>query len=230
VIYTESRRSAAIVLVLLFLVGLSLSAAAVPATVLTNKGQLTDGTLTGIGPVIRLSAPDEVSIIGPDQQYDVPVSSLIQVTFDFPRVVIEATDRVLIGPYSAFRGIDEAVQVQRSDGSLVTIPTSSLRAIAFSGHALRAVPREWMGDRYLSEPEIVAASLLTLESGCEDCSITPPQGVESVNSGETVIWNAIEPQVPLEEESTGFPPWLALVAFGALVLIASLVMGRVASD
>jgi len=218
----------------LLIVGLPFAASAIQATVLTNKGQIADGTLAGIGPVIRLSAPDEVSIIGPDQQFDVPVSSIVQITLDFPRVVIEAVDRVLIGPYSAFRGIDEALRLERSDGTLVTIPTTSLRAIAFAGHALRAVPREWMGNGYLSEPEILAASPLTLETGCNDCSVTLPQpllaGRDTLLTGgntlpagdDTPIWNGLEPQYPIEEESAGLPSWLGLLGFGAVVVVAYL--------
>lgn len=222
-IHPRTRNVGILVLVSLVVAGLSFAVSATQATVLTNKGQIATGTLTGIGPVIRLSAPDEVSIIGPDRQFDVQLSSILQITLDFPRVVIEATDRVLIGPYSAFQGIDEALRLERSDGSLVTIPTTSLRAIAFAGHALRPVPREWMGDRYLSEPEILAASPLTLETGCDDCSITPPRIV--INEDDTPIWNGLEPQVPVEEEPAGLPWWLGLVVFGVVIAIAWVLTG-----
>ncbi|MBU0595633.1 hypothetical protein KJ567_03005 [Candidatus Bipolaricaulota bacterium] len=217
-IHPRTRTAVLLVLVSVAIASLSFAVSAVEATVLTNTGHIASGTLAGIGPVIRLSAPDEVSIIGPDRQFDVPLSSIVQITLDFPRVVIEATDRVLIGPYSAFQGIDEALRLERSDGSVVTIPTSSLRAIAFAGHALRPVPREWMGDRYLSEPEILAASPLTLEAGCDDCSITPPRTV--IDQDDTPIWNDLEPQVPIEEEPAGLPWWLGLAAFVVVVVIA----------
>ena len=226
-IHPRIRAAVILVLVSLVIAGLSLAVSAVQATVLTNKGQIANGALTGIGPVLRLSAPDEVAIIGPDRQFDVPLSSILQITLDFPRVVIETTDRVLIGPYSAFQGIDEALRLERSDGSLVTIPTTSLRAIAFAGHALRPVPREWMGDRYLSEPEILAASPLTLETGCDDCSITPPRTV--LDEDDTPIWNGLEPQVPIEEEPAELPWWLGLLAFGAVVVVAWILTGQASS-
>jgi len=218
--HAKIRHAALLILVSLVVAGLSLATAAVQATLLTNKGQIADGTLTGIGPVLRLSAPDEVAIIGPDRQFDVPLSSILQITLDFPRVVIEATDRVLIGPFSAFSGIGEALHLDRSDGSLVTIPTASLRAIALGGHALRPVPREWMGDRYLSEPEILAASPLTLETGCDDCSIALPD--RPLLADDTPIWNGLEPQVSLEEEPAGLPWWLGLLGFAAVVVVALL--------
>jgi len=217
-----------LILVSLAIAGLSIATAGVQATLLTNKGQITSGSLYGIASVIRLSAPDEVSIIGPDRQFDVPLSSIIQITLDFPRVVIEATDGVLIGPYSAFIGIDEALRIESSSGSVLTIPTASLRAIALSGHTLRPVPREWMGDRFLSEPEILAASSLTLselEAECENCTITIPQTlVDTTDDDEVLVWNTIEPQAVVEEESTGFPWWLGLLLFGAMIAVSLLLL------
>ena len=217
-----------LILVSLAVAGLSVATAGVQATLLTNKGQIANGSLYGIASVIRLSAPDEVSIIGPDRQFDVPLSSIIQITLDFPRVVIEATDGVLIGPYSAFIGIDEALRIEGSSGSVLTIPTASLRAIALGGHTLRPVPREWMGDRFLSEPEILAASPLTLselEAECEDCTITIPRTlVDTTDDDEVLVWNTIEPQAGIEDESTGFPWWLGLLLFGVVVAASLLLL------
>ena len=60
-------------LALIFMI--ALGTAATEATVLTNLGGVADGTLTGIDPLITLRAPDEVTVIGPMQQYNIPLSS-----------------------------------------------------------------------------------------------------------------------------------------------------------
>jgi hypothetical protein len=195
-------------------VGAAWAAMGTQATVLTNLGGVADGTLTGLGPLIQLRAPDEVSVIGPMQQYNIPVSSIRQISVDFPRVIIETEAGVIIGPYSAFAGMDELLTLGVTSGS-VSIPFTSVRAIALHGNALQAVPREWMGDRFLSTPEILAASPLAAET-CADCAITttPP----STTADTEVVWEAITPMV--EEEPSGeIPWWIGLLAVGLLVVV-----------
>ena len=194
---------------------LALGASATEATVLTNLGGTADGTLTGIGPVISLRIPDQVTVIGPMQQYDLPLSSIRQISFDFPRLVIETETGVIIGPYSAFSGINELLKlIPNSGNGTIEIPVTSLRAIAFHGSSLHAVPREWMGDHFLSTPEIVAATPLGI-SECADCSIT----VSASNTGvdTTPIWNAITP-APLEETAE-FPWWVGMLGVGVVVIL-----------
>ncbi|MBU1050090.1 hypothetical protein KKG90_08735, partial [Candidatus Bipolaricaulota bacterium] len=215
------RKSAAFVcLSMLALISvLALGAAATEATVLTNLGGVADGTLAGIGPIISLRAPDEVTIIGPMQQYDLPLSSIRQISLDFPRLVIETETGVVIGPYSAFSGIDELLKFTPNSGKeTIGIPFTSVRAIAFHGRGLRAVPREWMGDHFLSTPEIVAASPLIADR-CDNCSVTVPAQTNGSSLVDTTpIWNTITPEVPIEEPAE-FPWWLGVLGVGALVII-----------
>jgi len=217
VVLSRAKRTVSMLLVLLVSVGFSLATSAVQAVVLTNAGKVAEGSLSGIAPVVRLSSPEDVAVVGPDVQFDVPLASILQITFDFPRVVIETADRVLIGPFSAFRGIGEALRLDRAGQNAVTFPTASLRAIALHGHALRPVPRAWMGDRFLSEPEIVAAAPF-VDTECADCSIVPPDRDEE----STPIWNTLTPEYPIEEEPAGLPWWVGLLGAAALFVLAYL--------
>ena len=211
------RKTAVIVclLAISLVSGFSFGAMATQATVLTNLGGVADGTLAGIAPIIQLRAPDEVTVIGPMQQYNIPLSSIRQIAFDFPRLVIETETGVVIGPYSAFLGIEEVLTLVTEPGlALISIPVTSLRAIALHGSGLRAVPREWMGDHFLSTPEIVSASPLLVE-GCDDCTITLP--ASSVGDS-TPIWNTITPVAPVEEPGE-LPAWLGLLGVVGLVVL-----------
>ena len=219
-----SRRSALSVCCLMvsLVLGLALSATATQATVLTNLGGVADGTLTGLAPLIQLRAPDEVTVIGPMQQYNIPLSSIRQISSDFPRLVIETDTGVVIGPFSAFLGIDELLTLEMtSPFRSIDIPFTSVRAISLHGSSLRAVPREWMGDHFLSTPEIVTASPLVIED-CSNCTITTSSTSSSTSSNSTgdstPIWNTITPETPIEETSE-FPWWLGLIGVGALVII-----------
>lgn len=202
-------------LILLLVSSVALGVAATQATVLTNLGGVADGTLTGLAPIIQLRAPDEVTVIGPMQQYDIPLSSIRQISFDFPRLVIETETGVVIGPYSAFSGIDELLILATNLGKgSIEIPVTSLRAIALHGSSLRAVPREWMGDHFLSTPEIVSATPLLVED-CTDCTITiPPPSTDD----STPIWNTITPEIPAEE-SGELPWWVGVLGVAALVIL-----------
>jgi len=202
-------------LTILLVTGLALESTATQATVLTNLGGIADGTLMGLAPVIQLRAPAEVTVIGPMQQYDIPLSSIRQISLDFPRLVIETDTGVVIGPYSAFKGIDEVLTlVTDSRTASITIPVTSVRAIALHGRGLRAVPREWMGDHFLSTPEIVSASPLLVED-CVNCTITIPV---SSDGDSTLIWNTITPEIPLEEPAE-LPWWVGVLGVAALVLL-----------
>ena len=211
------RRSALLVcfLTLTLVSGFAFGISATEATVLTNLGGVADGTLTGLAPMIHLRAVDEVTVIGPMQQYSIPLSSIRQISFDFPRLVIETETGVVIGPYSAFSGINELLILATDSGRrLIEIPVTSLRAISLHGSSLRAVPREWMGDHFLSTPEIVSASPLLIED-CNDCTITIPV---SSTDDSPLIWNTITPELPTEE-SGELPWWLGLLAVGAMVIV-----------
>jgi len=204
--------------------GMPIAAAAVPAVILTNLGQVAEGSLTGIAPVIRLQKTDGITSIGPGPQFDVPLSSIRQITLDFPRIVIETEDRTLVGPFSSFSGISEALQLDRPGEATVTIPTASLRAIALNGHALHAVPRVWLGNGHLSMPEIAGASpFVTAE--CVECTVSPPR--TAANGDTTPIWNGLSPEYVPEEES-GLPWWVGLLGLAALTVVAILLTSSVA--
>ena len=223
-----SRRSATIVslLAISLVSGLAFGATATQATVLTNLGGVADGTLAGLAPSIQLRALDEVTVIGPMQQYDIPLSSIRQISIDFPRLVIETDTGVVIGPYSAFRGIDQLLTLTTGAGTTsIKIPVTSMRAIALHGSTLRTVPREWMGSHFLSTPEIVSASPLTVDD-CPNCTVTIPSFPDD---DSTPIWNSITPDVPLEEPKE-LPAWVALLGvIGVVVLFYLFTPGQSSS-
>ena len=212
------KRAIAALLIVGIVGGIAIIAGAVPAVILTNAGQVAEGSLTGIAPVIRLLETDGVTSIGPGRQFDVPLASIHQITIDFPRVVVETADRVLIGPFSSFRGIPQALRLDRGGEPDVTIPTSSLRAIALNGHSLRPVPRVWLGDGYLSMPEIFGASPF-VATECENCTIGLPR--TDTDADLTPIWNGLSPAY-VPEEPAELPWWVGLLGVAALVVIAYL--------
>jgi len=213
------RETAFVVAVVLLLITLgSAFAAAQSATVLTNKGGIATGTLAGISDLLRLNAPDLVELIGPAVQYDIPIESIRQITFDFPRVVIDTIYGVLIGPYSAFSGIGEILTLTRPEGDL-DLHVTALRAIALNRNGLRPVPREWLGDRFLSEPEILAAAPIESAEACEDCGISVPVPSPTASTEETPLWE-FEPVTPVETEETGeLPWWIGILGVVAIVVV-----------
>ena len=216
-IRVRTRHALVVLLIGGIVTGAAIAADAVPAVILTNRGQVAEGSISGIAPVIRLLATDGVTSVGPGPQFDVPLSSIRQITLDFPRVVVETDDRTLIGPYSSFRGISEALQFDRTGEPSVTIPVSSLRAIALNGHSLRPVPRVWLGDGHLSMPEIAGAAPF-VAAECVDCTISPAR--PDVDADLTPIWNELTPQYVPEEPET--PWWVGLLGIAALIAIGIL--------
>ena len=210
-------------------IGSTLMISAVPAVLLTNVGQVAEGTLSGIAPVLHLLAIEEVRPIGPTSQFDIPLASIRQITLDFPRIVIETDTHTWIGPYSAFQGIAENLQLSRANEPTVTIPTSSLRAIALHGHALRPVPRVWLGDGHLSMPEISGAAPFAAET-CEDCTISAPStaALRSTAGSETV-WNGITTDY-VPEEPEELPWWLGLLGMAVAVVVAILLTSSAGSS
>lgn len=202
---------------MLLLTSVAWTAMGTQATILTTQGGTASGTLSGLGPLIQLRAPYGVQIIGPHQQYDLPLSVMRQITLDFPRVIIETVDSVIIGPYSAFMGLGETLTLSTgTSGQAIRIPIAAVRAISLHGAALRPVPREWMGDRFLSEPEITAARQLT-PATCDDCTVTPaPVSSPALVEDESpVIWGTFTPEIV--EEEPAFPWWIGLVAVAILL-------------
>lgn len=216
----DLRKTALVSLVILILAAFgSMAVSAQSATVLTNKGGIATGTLAGISDLLRLNAPDMVELIGPAMQYDIPIDAIKQITFDFPRVVIDTIFGVLIGPFSAFDGIGEILTLSRPDGDL-DLHVTALRAITLNNHGLRPVPREWLGDRFLSEPEILAAAPIASAEDCDSCGITVPVSSDSTSaSGETPLWE-FDPVATAPEESSGeLPWWVGILGVAAIVVV-----------
>ena len=200
----DQRAGRGIGLFVVFLFAISIGGGAIPATIMTNTGTVMEGSILGLAPMIRL--------VGPARILEVPISSIKQITIDFPRVVIEAEDETLIGPLSAFSGIEEEIRLEGANGANLKIPFASLRAIALNGNPLHPVPREWLGDRFLTEPLVIPSVPIGTEAGCESCSITSPGP-----SNETPIWNTIHPILPPPETSSELPWWLGLIGLAAIL-------------
>jgi len=222
----RARQAIAALFALAVLGGATASVSAAQVTILTNGGKIAQGSLSGISPVIRLLKVDAVTSIGPGQQFDIPLSAIRQITLDFPRMVVETADRTLIGPYSAFRGIAQALQLDRPGEPRVTIPTSSLRAIAFHGHPLRPVSRVWLGDRFLSMPEISSATAFSAAE-CEECTITTPVTVSDPDLA--VVWDGSYPETAPEPPSE-LPWWVGLLGIAAMIVVAFLLTSSLGSS
>lgn len=217
-----SRRSAvcsaAMVLVLCFAWG----ALATQATVLTNLGRVADGMLTGLAPVISLRVPAEVSIVGPLQQFDIPLASIRQISLDFPRLVIETDTSVIIGPFSAFGGINEILTLT-TEAASIDIPLTSIRAIGLHGGGLRALPRVWMGDHFLSArfrplvPGEYPGMMLPVTGNVQEAIPVAEDPGQADDS--RLIWNTITPGVAVQEPDNGLPWWLGLVGVAALMAL-----------
>ena len=203
------------------------TASAVPAVVLTNTGQIADGSLAGLAPVLRLMRPGDVPFVGPDVQNEVPRSTILQITLDFPRIIIETAVRTLIGPYSAFRGIAEVLRLDRGSSGSVDLSTSALRAIALNGNVLRPVPREWTGMGFLTEPEIFGATPL-IDTECDTCSITLSDfdDFEPTVGGDVPIWNTITATLPPDTGGSEIPWWVGLLGVAVLVVVVNLLSTR----
>ena len=205
----DQRAGRGIRLFVFFLLAASIGGGAIPASIMTNTGTVMEGSILGLAPTIRLVEPGSARLIGPAGELEVPISSIKQITIDFPRVVIEAEDKTLIGPLSAFSGIEEEIRLEGANGANLKIPFASLRAIALNGNPLHSVPREWLGDRFLTEPSVIP---IGTEAGCESCSISGSAWVD-----ETPIWNTIHPVLPPPETSSELPWWLGLIGLAAIL-------------
>jgi len=113
----QSRRLALTVAGLACLL-ISISSAAIPAYVLTNTRDVLSGSLSGLGEMLRLNRPVDQPFVGPDMQFDVPIELIKQITFDFPRVIVETATRTLIAPFSAFAGISELLTLDTESGAV----------------------------------------------------------------------------------------------------------------
>ena len=185
------------------------------AQVETNAGETILGDLLGLSSPIRLDASAFGPSVGPDQAYDIPVTGIRQITVDFPRVVIEAGDRVFIGPFSAFRGIAQRLTLHHA-GQDLSLYTSALRRIALNGEAIHPVPYEWLGDGFLSVPAILEAA-----------SPEPvPAGSAAMYSSSTVSPTLEELyQMPPLETPSETPWWVTLLLIVGVVAVGYFLLG-----
>lgn len=204
---------------LLFLVFLIGTVATAQTVVLTNTGVEVQGSLSGLAPVIRLNIPAGVTFVGPAQAFDIPTSTIRQITVDFPRVVVETADRVYVGPYSAFQGIDKQLVVHEQYADY-PIAFTSVRAISLQGGAIQPVPRTWLGNQFLVMPlESVAAT----QPGAGAVTASPSAQPSNWSS---LYQSAPAPAAQSTTSSSTTPWWMGLVLLGAVAVAVYLFLIR----
>ncbi|MDD5220733.1 MAG: hypothetical protein PHV11_09210 [Candidatus Bipolaricaulis sp.] len=208
----RSRARACSILVLLGIVGIAMAAGAVPALVRTNVGAVLQGGLSGLAPTLRLSDPS--SLIGPATQYDIPLSSILQIFVDFPRFVVETEDRVYIGPYSAFSGIAQKLEIS-DRGAGGSFFATTLSAIALNGQPFRPLPREWLGRQWLGQGIRVITKPLRTTTAAPPTT-QPATSTPSAPADE-VIWGELTPTETPAEETNGLPWWVGVIAVGVIL-------------
>jgi hypothetical protein len=220
----RTRRVLASFLVAAVLVGLSMAGGAVTVAVKTNSGHVLQGALSGLGPTLRLQDP--TPLVGPAAQFDIPLAAIEQMWVNFPRVVIETVDHVIVGPYSAFAGIAQLLKIE-DGGSVTEVPFAAIQAIAFHGASFHPLPREWLGRDWLNPRGYLVnktagtvAEAATVAAEIEAQAATLPL----VDAGDEIIWSGAAPIEPAPATSSGeLPWWLALVAVAVVVAIFFLV-------
>ena len=194
-------------LVCLFIVSLAAFGAGA-SLVETTTGSVISGSITGISPNLRLD-------FSPHANFDIPLSSVVQMVIDFPRIIVETTTRVYIGPYSAFSGIDDVVTIQQ-DGSKRDIPFAALRAIALNGHSFHAIPRTWLEDGFLTLPVVLSVSPASEQEASSAVVAMPESGI----SAQT--WDELYqiPTIPQEAETPWWLLLLIITGLGVLVYLS----------
>jgi hypothetical protein len=192
-----------------------MAGSAVTVAVKTNGGRVLQGTLSGLGPTLRLQDPTPP--VGPAAQFDIPLAAIEQMWINFPRVVIETADHVIVGPYSAFAGIAQLLKITDA-GNVTEVPFAAVQAIAFNGAAFHALPREWLGRDWLNQRSYVvnktAGVVGTGAQAVTEVVLTP-----LVDGGDEVIWSGTPPAEPAPTASSGELPWWVLL-IGVAVVVA----------
>jgi len=213
-----TRRVLAGFLVAAVLVGLSMAGGAVTVAVKTNGGHVLQGALSGLGPTLRLQDPTPP--VGPAAQFDIPLAAIEQMWVNFPRVVIETADHVIVGPYSAFAGIAQLLKIENA-GSVTEVPFAAIQAIAFHGAAFHPLPREWLGRDWLNQRSYLvnktagAVGAAAAVAEAETQVVTTPL----VDGGDEIIWSGATPTEPAPTSSSGELPWWVLL-IGVAVVVA----------
>jgi len=208
-------------LILTAMVGVAPAAAGQEVSILTNAGDVLQGALSGLAPILRLADPTPK--VGPAMQFDVPIPSIQQLWVDFPRIVIETAERVLVAPYSAFTGIAELLRVE-AGSDLVQIPFTAIRQIAFDGNAFRPLPREWLGWQWLNQRVYVkekTATAAAASSGAAAVAVAPvvaPIVPVVSDADDEIVWNGALPTEPAPTAPSGeLPGWVLLVGLAVLL-------------
>ncbi len=210
-----ARRRIVVALFIVLVVGISVGVGATTAAIKTNGGDVLQGTLSGLAQVLRLEDP--MPPVGPAAQFDIPLDTIQQVWVDFPRVVIETVDRVLVGPFSAFAGIAQLLRID-SLGTSAEIPFAAIQQIAFNGEGFRPLPREWLGQNWLNQRLYVAKKTAAAASSVEQMESTASEAVASTGEDE-IIWNgaAATPETTPAASSGELPWWVLLVGLAVLI-------------
>jgi hypothetical protein len=221
------RRVLASLLVTAVLVGLSMAGGAMTVAVKTNGGHVLQGALSGLGPTLRLQDP--TPRVGPAAQFDIPLATIEQMWVNFPRVVIETADHVIVGPYSAFAGIAQLLRIENA-GSVIEVPFAAIQAIAFNGAAFHPLPREWLGRDWLNQRGYVVNKTAGAVGAVGVAAATEAEAAPQVvltplsTGSDEVVWNGAVPVEPAPAASSGeLPWWIALVAVAAVLAIFFLI-------
>ncbi len=195
--------------------GLSTAGSATTA-VKTNAGRVLQGDLSGLATVLRLEDPTPP--IGPAAQFDIPLDSIQQMWIDFPRVVIETAEHVIVGPYSAFAGIAQLLKIEDA-GDVTEVPFTAVQAIAFDGASFKPLPREWLGRNWLNQPLYVMNKVAgaAREAAAPAETVTQVTTTTTTDEGDEIIWNPGTVEAAPTTSGEGFPWWVALVAVAVVV-------------
>jgi hypothetical protein len=213
-----TRRVLAGFLVAAVLVGLSMAGSAVTVAVKTNGGHVLQGALSGLGPTLRLQDPTPP--VGPAAQFDIPLAAIEQMWINFPRVVIETADHVIVGPYSAFAGIAQLLKITDA-GNVTEVPFAAVQAIAFNGAAFHPLPREWLGRDWLNQRNYVVNKTAGAVGEAAAVAEAETQVVLTplADGGDEVIWSGATPAEPAPAASGELPWWVLLVGVAVVVAL-----------
>jgi hypothetical protein len=194
-----------------------MAGSAVTVAVKTTGGHVLQGALSGLGPTLRLQDPTPP--VGPAAQFDIPLASIEQMWINFPRVVIETADHVIVGPYSAFAGIAQLLKIENA-GNVTEVPFAAVQAIAFNGAAFHPLPREWLGRDWLNQRGYVVnktvgtvGAAATVMQAVTEVVLTP-----LVDGGDEIVWSGATPAEPAPTSSSGQLPWWVLLIGVAIVV------------
>ena len=186
----------------------TLAVGGVEGVILTNNGALISGGVMGLSPDLRINVPRAAYWYGSPEIARIPLASVRQITIDFPRLIVETADSVYLTPFSCVTGIAERLLVS-DNGEIHDLPLTSLRAIALHGTALGDVPREWLGDAYLSSPRLALAPASEQKE---------PQTERTRASDDLIDFTQLYPETYVTETSPDENGLFSLLIFAGLAV------------